>query len=223
MIRTQQQWVERYKEKGALWFHDGNMKRPHALLTSGNHSNGFFNSEIVMEDSALLDTACSDLVCLLREANVNLLNIDRVVGPAMGAITLADGIARHISFGRQRICLRAYTEKDTSSANSKMMVFKRTAIHPTELVLLVEDVLTTGSSVGLAATAVAAAYAYVAPFLAVLVNRSNQTQISNYKIISLIHQPMPIWMPAECPLCKQGSEAIRPKGKENWERLNKTY
>jgi len=33
---------------GALWIHDGNPQRPHALLTSGNHSNGFFNASFIM-------------------------------------------------------------------------------------------------------------------------------------------------------------------------------
>jgi hypothetical protein len=34
---------------------------------------------------------------------------------------------------------------------------------------------------------------------------------------------MPMWTARDCPLCMQGSEAIRPKGKENWDRLNKKY
>ena len=42
-------------------------------------------------------------------------------------------------------------------------------------------------------------------------------------IIALIDQPMNNWEPNECPLCQGGSEAIRPKGKENWDRLNAIY
>lgn len=37
-------WIDRFKERDALWLHDGNVRRPHALLTSGKHSDGFFNS-----------------------------------------------------------------------------------------------------------------------------------------------------------------------------------
>lgn len=224
MFRTTEDWIGKYQEKDALWIHDGNPKRPHALLTSGKHSNGFFNSELVMEDSCLLDEACRDLVELLVLRGMHPGAVDRVVGPAMGAITLAHDISRHISLARSQVrsCLRAYTEKETAGAR-KTMVFRRTTIHPTELVLLVEDVLTTGESVELTEIAVAAANGYVFSLVAVLVNRSGRTQIGGKKIVALIDRPMPMWTPDECPLCKEGSEAIRPKGKDNWARLNATY
>lgn len=219
MIRNQKYWINEYEKKGALWIHDGNPKRPHALLTSGKHSNGFFNSELVMEDPLLLDEACAQLVERLWKSGLNIdEGVDRVVGPAMGAITLAHDIARHIGRTRNKVCLRAYTEKETDGI-SKLMVFKKTSIRPTESILMVEDVLTTGGSVNLTETAVASSYAYVVPFVAVLVNRSGLTEVNGKKIIALIDHPMPMSAPEECWLCKQDSEAIRPKGAENWARL----
>ena len=219
MLRTQKDWIDRYEQNGALWIHDGNPKRPHALLTSGKHSDGFFNSELIMEDSALLAEACSNLLQRLEIGErVVLSKIDRVVGPAMGAITMAHELARQISEGTGHRCLRAYTEKF-----EKIMVFQRTIIKPTELVLLVEDVLTTGGSVGITSAAVAATHGYILPFVAVLVNRSGLTHVDEKKIIALIDRPMPMWAADDCPLCKKGSEAIRPKGTENWKRLNASY
>lgn len=222
MFRNTDGWISQYQEKGALWFHDGNPKRPHALLTSGKHSDGFFNSELVMEDSLLLDEACSDLVELLRQNGVDINNVDRVVGPAMGAITLAHDISRHIGRERSRLCLRAYTEKEMAG-DRKIMVFKKTSICSGECILPVEDVLTTGGSVGLTATTVTEADGIVLPFVGVLVNRSGLTEADDKKIVALIDRPMPMWTPNECPLCKKGSEAIRPKGTENWNRLNASY
>ena len=92
---------------------------------------------------------------------------------------------------------------------------------PNQSILLCEDVLTTGGSVDLAATAVTNAGGIVLPFILVLVNRSGLTEANGKKIVALIDRPMPMWTPEECPLCKQGSEAIRPK--DNWMRLNAAY
>ncbi|MEK7551789.1 MAG: phosphoribosyltransferase family protein [Patescibacteria group bacterium] len=223
MFHVTADWARAYENKGALWFHDGIAKRPHALLTSGKHSNGFFNSELVMEDPILLDKAARALLNLLEQNGLRLFEVARVVGPAMGAITLAHDLARHISRERlSGLCLRAYTEK-AAEGETKLMVFKKTTIRPLEKVLLVEDVLTTGGSVNLSATAVTDAGGIVLPFVAVLVNRSGLDEVDGKKIVALIDRPMPMWAPEECPLCTQGSEAIRPKGTENWARLNASY
>ncbi|MBL1434489.1 hypothetical protein COB87_002910 [Candidatus Wolfebacteria bacterium] len=222
MFRTTDGWISQFKERGALWLHDGNSKRPHALLTSGMHSDGFFNSELVMEDSIFLNNACSYLVELLQQDNLDLSSVDRVVGPAMGAITLANDISRNLGLRRSRSCLRAYVEKEMDG-NKKIMVFKKTLIRSKERILIVEDVLTTGGSVELTAAAITKAGGTVLPFVAVLVNRSNLTEVGGRKIIALINRPMPMWTPKKCPLCKKGSEAIRPKGTKNWNRLNTSY
>ena len=89
--------------------------------------------------------------------------------------------------------------------------------------VLCEDVLTTGGSVDLASTAVTNAGGTTLPFILVLVNRSGLKEVSGKKIIALIDRPMPTWAPDECPLCKEGSEAIRPKGPPEWARLNDSY
>lgn len=214
-------WVRVYKQKGALWIHDGNPQCPHVLLTSGKHSDGFFNSELVMEDPSSLDKACAFLLHLLEkeEAQLGPLGADRVVGPAMGAITLAHDMARHISRQQNSQCLRSYVEKE-GEGKDKRMVFRRTSVCPGEQVLLVEDVLTTGESIELAAEAVIQAGGILRPCVAVLVNCSGLAEIGGKKIIALIDHPIHNWGREGCPLCASGSEAIRPKISDNWERLN---
>ena len=105
------------------------------------------------------------------------------------------------------------------------MVFIDTEVLPGERILLCEDVITTGESVNLTAQAVVRAYGVIIPsHILVLVNRSGLAEVGGKKIIALIKRYMLTWIPAECPLCKQGSKAIRPKGKkEEWERLNAAY
>lgn len=220
-IRNEKGWTKVYEECKALWIHDGNPKRPHALLSRGSHSGGYFNSSLVMEDPFLLSEAAHDLIVALIGRGVKPQEIDRVVGPAMGAITLAHDIARIITrdYGRLRQgpCLTAYAEKGGSE-----MVFNRATILPGERVLVVEDVLTTGRSSALTMDAVTRAGARVLPVRAVLVNRSDLAELGGSSVVALINRYMPIWAD-ECPLCNRGSEALRPKGKENWAKLNDTY
>ena len=222
-IRTDEDWIKLYEEKGALWWHDGNPKRPHALLTSGKHSDGFFNSELVMEDPNSLNDACADLIMALRTTDFNFGSFERVVGPAMGAITLVHDLARLISRRRSWPCLRAYVEKKDKGASAQM-VFRRTNIRSGEHILLAEDVLTTGASVDLTAKAVEDAGGVVLPYIVMLVNRSGLKEVSGRKIVALIDRPMSTWIPSECPLCRVGSEAIHPKTPpENWKLLNDVY
>lgn len=249
MNRTSEDWVRSYNQANALWIHDHNPRRPHALLTSGKHSSGFFNSELVMEDPTFLDEAADDLVHLLIDEGIEIDDVERVVGPAMGAITLAHDMARHIVQNRftQKPCLRAYTEKETKivvmrlgqrctidqsdqcrddivmGQPNKAMVFKKTNIRFGDHCLPVEDVLTTGGSVELTVKAIEKEGGIVLPFVAVLVNRSGLKMVGDKKIVALIDQEMPMWDPKDCPLCRQGSEAIRPKENENWARLNSAY
>jgi len=217
-----ERWIRAYEDREALWLHDGNPKRPHALLSKGEHSSGFFNSELVIEDAVLLDAATRALMRLLRNVCPIITVVDRVVGPAMGAITLAHDLARQIGKERVRPCLSSYVEKE-GEGEDLIMVFKRRSVRPGENVLLGEDVLSTGGSVDLSARAVEKARGVVMPVVGALVNRSGLTELNGRKIVALIDRPMPKWAAHECPLCKQGSEAIRPKEKGNWARLNAKY
>lgn len=214
---NQRDWMETYRNHQALWVHGGDPKKPHVVLSAGEHSSGFFNSVRVTENSRLANFAASDLVEKLRREGLDPNNIDRVVGPAMGAITLAHDISRHIGRVDGRACLSGYAEKIGEGAN-KTMVFKKTILGKSERLLYAEDVLTTGSSVQLMDDPVRQAGAIILPWIAVLVNRSGLKEVGGKKIVALIDHPMPKWQADACPLCAQGSEAI--PAKDNWSRLN---
>lgn len=217
------EWIGKYKEKNALWIHDGNPKRPHALLTSGKHSNGFFNSRLVIPDEALLSLAASDLVDSLVLQGVDIAHIECVVGPQTGATKLSELIALQRMARTKNPCTFASPAK-YEKGGVKSMVFSNSdlALLPGRTVLLSDDVLSTSGSVDLAAEAVVNAGGIPLPWVLVLVNRSGQKEIHGRKIISLIDHPMPMWTPGECELCKQGSKAIPAKG-ENWALLNAVY
>jgi orotate phosphoribosyltransferase len=220
-MANQNYWISQYKKKSAFWIHDGNPKRPHALLTSGKHSNGFFNSRLVIPDEALLRDAASDLLELFAWKDGNVSMVEGVVGPQTGATKLAELVSGQLPSIN---CFWASPSKwNTNGVKAMVFSNEELAILPGKLILLCEDVLTTGGSVDLTATAVANAGGIVLPFVLALVNRSGLTEASGKKILALIDRAMPMWTPDECPLCKAGSEAIRPKGPQEWARLNANY
>jgi orotate phosphoribosyltransferase len=220
MHYNEQQWREVFTRAGAFWAHNGDMTRHHALLTSGKHSDGFFNGTKVTEDPRMLRLVAGDLVEKLQDSRFDLSSIHRVVGPAVGAITLAHelanmAMARHFNpASRAEInILSGYTEKEGDD-----QVLKRFGVHG-QNVLVCEDTITTGGSVEKTVATVQSAGGIVLPFVLVVCNRSRLSEIGGRKIISLIAPTIQSWEPDDCPICKagQGSEARRPK--TNWAEL----
>lgn len=224
MLRTTDSWISEYRKRNALWIHDGNPKRPHALLTSGKHSNGFFNSRLVIPDEVLLRDAASDLLELFAKQGGNFSEVCGVVGPQTGATKLAECISDQIMAYTRELCFWASPAK-TESEGGKSMVFSEGELEllPGQSLLLCDDVLTTSGSVSLTDVAATKEGGIVLPFILVLVNRSDFTEANGKKIIALINHSMPMWIPESCPLCVQGSEAIRAKGPPEWARLNAVY
>lgn len=222
MFRTQEEWIAVYQSKDAYWLHDSNSNRPHALLTSGKHSNGFFNSRLVIPDDQLMREAASDLVDHFLLQGGDITAVETVVGPQTGATKLAQFIDEELNARGVR-CLWASPAKDDTTGE-KYMVFTdddREKVQGRDA-LLCEDVLTTGGSVELTVDALAFAGSFPMSTVLVLVNRSGHTHVGSMRIVALIDISMPMWLPEECPLCQAGSEAIRPKG-ENWALLNASY
>jgi orotate phosphoribosyltransferase len=224
LMADENYWIEQYKKKDALWIHDGNPRRPHALLTSGKHSSGFFNSRLIIPDEQLLREAVRDLLALLAKHKGDVWEVLGVVGPQTGATKLSEFLSNEITARVKNDCFSASPKKNEEKG-IKSMVFsdKDKYLVYYQTVLLCDDVLTTGGSVDMAATAVTEAGGFVLPFFLVLVNRSGLAEVNGKKIVALIDRPMPTWAPEECTLCKEGSEAIRPKSPPEWARLNASY
>ena len=126
---------------------------------------------------------------------------DIVIGPAMGAVTWAYEVGRALG------CRAQFTER----VGEDMALRRGFVVKPTDKILVVEDVLTTGGSArevmellqGLGAKAHAAAC---------LVNRSggNPFAKDGLATFALAEVTVQTWKPEECPLCKSGSTAIKP-------------
>jgi orotate phosphoribosyltransferase len=219
--RFEAQWKKLFIELGAFWKHDGSSMRPHALLTSGGHSDGFFNWSTVAQYPWYEQAVANDLVYKLWDVLLieQIVHVTRVVGPGSGAITLATRLADAVRLLCDTDCTTTFTDKVEGG------VKLRVPIQPGEVVLCCEDTITSGASVAKTIAAVEAAGATVVPFILAVCNRSGLSEIGGRKILALIDEPMSNWTAEECQqqhLCSQGSEAIRPKKDDNWKLLTQS-
>ena len=202
-------WTTVFADRGAVWIHDGAATRPHALLTSGMHSDGFVNCTKITQEPALLKRILGDTAGL--PAKLPPEKIDWVIGSALGAVTFAYAVAEVLN------AKAGFTEKDGES-----MKLSRFEVLKHEKVLVVEDTISTGGSTvksieGLGAAGVDAQR--ILPFILCLVNRSGLKQLNGRELRSLLAPDIHIWKPEECPLCKIGSAAVRPKS--HWNELTR--
>lgn len=200
-------WLDEFKRAGAVWLHDGTAQRPHALLTSGLHSDGFVNCTYVTQRPALVSRLLRDAQGLAPK--LPKTRIDWVIGSAFGAITFAHAVA-------ERLEARAgFTEKDGDA-----MALKRFELAPGETILVVEDVISTGGSTLKTLEGIRQAgggKVTVLPQILCLVNRSGRADLDGHAITPLLELKINTWDAAACPLCKLGSQAVRPK--THWKEL----
>ena len=204
-------WKKIFQEQGAIWIHDGNPKRPHALLTSGLHSDGFVNCTFITQQPVLLQRIVSSPDGL--SGSLPTEKMDWVIGSAFGAITLAYSVA--LELGTRA----GFTEKDGES-----MKLSRFSVSSSDRVLVVEDTISTGGSTLKTIDAIVRAGIpedHILPFIVCLVNRSGKTELAGKEIRALLTLQIHSWKPEECPLCRSGSQAVRPKS--HWQDLTANH
>ena len=165
----------------------------HFQLTSGLHSDRYIQCALLLAQPREAEAACAALADKLADTRPQL-----VIGPALGGVIVAHEVARRLgtpSFFAER--------KD-----GPMSLRRGFAVQPGVRVVVVEDVVTTGGSVMEVAELVKAAGAEVVG-LGSLVCRARKSPFT-LRYEALLNLPIDSWEPAECPLCKQGSSAIKP-------------
>ncbi|MDA8597016.1 phosphoribosyltransferase family protein [Candidatus Pacebacteria bacterium] len=203
-------WKEAFASAGAFW--QMNYDQPtgaHAELTSGKHSDGYINCSKLVTNPALVSDIAAGIIAQLQ-AHAGYQRPDWVIGPAYGAIGYAYEVARQLKtqFGFTEV---QYTDE------GKMQVLSRFDIAPTDTVLVIEDVTTTGGSALKTARVVEETGAKVLPMIGLIMNWSGEVEIEGYQIVSLLSEQMNVYDPADCPLCAAGSTAVRPK--KHWDEL----
>lgn len=171
----------------------------HFVGTSGLHMSIYIN-----KDALYPHTEETSQVGMMFAKRAKDLDIDVVVGPALGGIILSTWTAYHLSSLKSKEILGVYTEKD----ENKNQVFTRNydKLVNDKNVLVIEDLTTTGGSVKKVVDTVKKAGGRVVAVV-VMVNRSPKTvngDTVGAPFMSLGELPVETWPDAKCPLCKKG-------------------
>lgn len=174
--------LQMYRETGALL-------EGHFLLRSGRHSPMFLQSTTLLQHPLYAEAVGEGIAGLFED-----LEVDFVIGPAMGGVVLAFVTAKHL--GSRAL----FAEKEPQGG---MYVRAGLTIRPGEKFLAVEDVITTGGSVK---RAIEAARARGAECVAVgaIVDRSGGQADFGVPLRVLTALEFPTYAAAECPLCQAG-------------------
>lgn len=167
----------------------------HFLLTSGLHSPYYVEKFKLLQYPQYVERLAQAIAEGFRGERV-----DVVVGPAIGGIVLAYEVAR--AFGARM----AFTERE----EGKMRFRRDFTLDHEDKVLVVEDVVTTGTSLLEVIEAVREKGASIIG-AAVLVDRSGGKVSLPYPYTPLLTMEMPVYTPEECPLCKE-SIALQKRG-----------
>ena len=163
----------------------GAIKEGHFLLASGLHSPVYWEKFRILQYPHL-----TEKLCRLIAQHFKGQKIDVVAGPTTGGIILAFETARQL--GVRSI----FAEKE-----GEVRVFRRDfEIAPGEHILVVDDILTTGSSLRETISAVDKLGGIITG-IGVLVDRSEKKLDFNLPFFSCLRAPTTVYSPQECPLC----------------------
>jgi len=160
----------------------------HFLLSSGLHSDIYFEKFRLLEKPSLLYKIITTREKELRELDVNLC-----VGPLTGGAFVAFAIALILDIKAY------YMEKEQND----LVLRRDISIGEHHHILLCDDVLTTGSSFQKMLKGLGQNACKVKGYF-VLIDRSAEVFDDTKPILSIYKSKQATYKPDECPLCKMG-------------------
>ena len=168
----------------------------HFLLTSGLHSPVYWEKFRILQYPRYTEKLCRLIAEHFKKEKIQV-----VAAPTTGGIILSHEVARQL--GARGI----FAEKEGTAR-----VFRRGfTISPGERVLVVDDILTTGSSVLEVVDAVREAGGTVVG-IGVMVDRSEKKREFSVPFFSCLRAATATYAPDKCPLCAAGIPLVKPGG-----------
>jgi orotate phosphoribosyltransferase len=197
MMPTREQLLHPFELAGAI-------RHGHFELSSGRHSDTYVQCALVLQYPRFAEQLGQALAALFSDAR-----IDAVVSPALGGIIIGQEVARALphpkdSFGGGVPAL--FVERDGSGT---MTLRRGFTLKPDQHVLVIEDVWTTGGSTEETIHVVQEAGGRVVAAGA-LIDRSGGAIEFPVESNALIQLKIDSYEADDCPLCRQGSMAIKP-------------
>ncbi len=173
----------------------GAILKGHFLLASGLHSPIYWEKFRVLQSPNYTEQLCRMIVNHFQKQNIQV-----IAGPTTGGIILAFEVARQL--GVRGI----FAEKEGAAERAFRRGF---SINPSERVLIVDDILTTGNSIRQVMAAVTKQGGIVIG-IGVLVDRSEPGVELGAPLFSCLRSITPTYTPQDCPLCAKNIPLVKP-------------
>ncbi|GAV25037.1 orotate phosphoribosyltransferase [Carboxydothermus islandicus] len=168
----------------------------HFKLSSGLHSNKYFQCALLTAEPEIAEMLCETLAQKLR---ADKIEANLVIGPAIGGIILAYEMARALK-------VKAFfAERE----EGQMRLRRGFTLKPDDKVLVVEDVVTTGGSTREVMDLVQSMGGEVVA-VASLVDRSGGKVDFGVPFYPLLKVNVETYSPENCPLCAEGIPVVKP-------------
>ena len=186
-MMTQEEIIAIFKEKEV-------MLEGHFLLTSGRHSDQYMQCAKLFQYPDVSEKICAQLAEQFSD-----MEIDLVIGPAIGGIIMAYEMSRQL--GAKNI----FAERE----NGKMTLRRGFTVEHGARVLVTEDVVTTGGSVKEVIALLNEMGAEVVGVGSV-VDRSAGGVDFGVPFRAVLSMEVKSYEPDECPVCTTGAPLVKP-------------
>ncbi len=169
----------------------------HFVLSSGRHSDEYWEKFRLLEWPRVTERLCREIVGRYKQSGIGA-----VVGPTTGGALLAQEVARQLDTR----CLLAEPASNGGRALRRGFVLRAA-----ERVLIVDDVLTTGLSLQETLSAIRPFQPDIAG-IEVLIDRSGGEAIAQFDVPchALLTVSARTYSPDACPLCAEGIPVVKP-------------
>jgi orotate phosphoribosyltransferase len=184
---TTEEILDRFRRVGALL-------EGHFRLSSGLHSPGYLQSALVLQHPREAEACGAALADRVRD-----LGIQAVLSPALGGVVIGQEVGR--ALGVRSI----FAERQDGALTLR----RGFTLQPSERVLVVEDVVTTGGSTRETIDVARAAGATVVAVAAIIDRGGDQPKfdVAFHRLATLA---LPTYQPESCPLCAAGIPVVKP-------------
>lgn len=166
--------------------------RGHFCLTSGLHSDTYFQCAKLYENPKVVETLGTELAKKLAK-----VEFDTIVSPAIGAMIIGYETAKQA--GKRFLFVE---RKD-----GFLQLRRDYKLAKGEKVIILEDVITTARTINETKTAIEGFEPEIIGVASIVDRTSGK---SGYEITSLLQVSPVTYDPETCPLCAEGTELIKP-------------
>jgi orotate phosphoribosyltransferase len=181
--------IDLFKSSGALL--EGHFK-----LSSGLHSGGYLQCALVLQHPEHAETLGKMLAATLKDLTPTV-----VLSPALGGLIIGHEVGR--ALGVRAI----FAERQEGSRT--LMLRRGFSIEPTDRVVVIEDVVTTGGSTRETMEVAKAAGATVVG-AGSIIDRSGGHSALGVPFYSLETLSLQTYQPQACPMCAAGQPITKP-------------